>query len=88
MTKELVIKLATGLAAKVIRYALVAIGGMGANDSVTKDGVDVQQLGVAIGAILGSYLWSLWEDRIKKRAAASAVVEAAETGVPVEIKRQ
>lgn len=76
MNKEMFIKLATGLVAKFLRYGLVAAGGVGAGDAVTRDGVNLEQLAFGIATVGVSMGWSLWEDRVKTRAAAQAVAVA------------
>lgn len=84
MNKELLIKLATGLVAKVIRYGLVAAGGIGAGDSVTNpDGVDIEQLAIGIATIGVSMGWSVWEDRVKRAVPAPKEAEA-EQAVPIK----
>jgi hypothetical protein len=68
--KETLIKLATGLIAKAIRYSLSVAGG-GAALSAGGEGkpIDPEQLAAGIAAIAVSFGWSLWEDRVKKRQA-------------------
>lgn len=63
MNKQFLINFATGIFAKLIRYALVASGGVAAVD----DG-SVLQTASGIAAIVVSIGWSLWEDRMKSKA--------------------
>lgn len=68
--KETLIKLGTGLIAKLLRYA---ISGAGATAIATSapDGkpIDVEQLAGGLAAVVVPVLWSVWEDRVKKAKA-------------------
>jgi hypothetical protein len=70
MSKEMLTKLATGLIAKIIRYAITAAGTSVAIASDGKEGVNVDQLATGIGIVVSALLWSMWEDWMKKRQAA------------------
>lgn len=67
MNKEILIKLATGLFAKLLRYAIAAGGGAAAVDDSS-----VIQTSAGIAAIVVSLGWSIWEDRMKAKAKTTA----------------
>lgn len=70
--KEMLIQFGTGLLAKLIRYALTAVGGTGVAVSMP-DGqpIHADQLAGGIVAIVVALGWSLWEDRVKAKKANS-----------------
>jgi tartrate dehydratase alpha subunit/fumarate hydratase class I-like protein len=72
MNKELIIKFATGLIAKLIRYLIAAIGGTTATASVSDTGVNIMEMAAGIATIGVSVAWSMWEDRVKKAKAEAA----------------
>ena len=69
--KETLIKLGTGLFAKVIRYVLTAAGGTVAATSGVDGGaaLNVEQLATGAAVLVVSFGWSMWEDRVKNRQA-------------------
>ncbi len=69
MSKELAVKLLTGLIAKLVRYGLVAAGGSAAVESVNASGTDVTQMAAGVSGVIVALVWSIWEDRQKKKAA-------------------
>jgi hypothetical protein len=77
--KETLIRLATGLIAKALRYCL-SVGGGGAALTAGGEGkpLEVDQLAYGVAAIGISFGWSLWEDRVKKKAAAKAAIDLSE----------
>lgn len=66
--KETMTKLATGIIAKLIRYAATTIGG-GAAIGATTGGeiINVEQFAAGLGSIIVAFAWSMWEDRVKRK---------------------
>lgn len=63
MSKDLFTSMATGLIAKLVRYGIVAISGTSAiSDETWAHVLGFSGAAAAIG-------WSIWEDRVKARAA-------------------
>jgi hypothetical protein len=68
--KETLIKLGTGLIAKLIRYALTGAGGTAiATSGPDGQALDVTQLAAGVSSVAVAIGWSLWEDYVKKRQA-------------------
>ena len=70
--KDALVKLMTGLFAKFIRHSLTAAGGTVAASSGIDGGaaLNVEQLAAGASVVLVSFVWSMWEDAIKKKQAA------------------
>jgi hypothetical protein len=69
--KETLIKLLTGALAKGVRYALTMAGGAGVVDGATGETYEPEKLAAGIAAVVVPFIWSIWEDRVKKRKAES-----------------
>jgi len=75
--KETLIKLGTGLIAKLLRYALTGAGTAFA--TVTPDGkpVELEHVAAGLSAVVVALGWSLWEDYVKRKAATAAAAAPA-----------
>ncbi len=80
--KETLVKLGTGIIAKLLRYGLTAAGGAAISTSPEKGGLNVEQLAAGLSAIIVAFGLSVWEDRVKKKAAESAPFPEAKTPTP------
>lgn len=69
MVKEALIKLATGVIAKLLRYTIASAGAVTVEGGVNNPNPSVEQVAAGISAIAVSIGWSLWEDYVKKKAA-------------------
>ena len=79
--KETIIKLLTGALAKGIRYALTAAGGAGVVDGATGDHPEPEKLAAGLVGVAVPFIWSMWEDRMKKKEAEKSEKAAVKEAV-------